>query len=133
MSPFDRIKTALGLGTPGLKPDPDNNLRPGGREHRALLAEMNADIPPGVDWTAGAQNYVAAEISKHGRDSYTHYLLSKPFGPVGSSEEGRGIALKTFTIFTISRMRSPCSTCRVAPLCWMWLAAVARFHSSSPA
>lgn len=68
-------------------------MRPGGKEHQAPLAEMNADIPPGVAWTAGAMDYVAAEFRKHRREAYTHYLLTKPFGPVGASEAGRAARL----------------------------------------
>ena len=92
MSPFDRIKSALGLGS--AKAVRDDSTRLGSSEHRALLAEINADIPPGVDWAVGAQRYVAAEISKYGREPYTHYLLTKPFGPVGPGEAGRGARLE---------------------------------------
>lgn len=60
-----------------------------GAEHQALLAEINADIPRGVDWTAGARQYVAAEIKKCGHDQYMHYALSKPLSPVGPGEAGR--------------------------------------------
>lgn len=48
----------------------------------ALLKDINADIPKDIDWTAGALNYVAAEIAKHGKAAYTRYLLSKPLAPV---------------------------------------------------
>lgn len=56
----------------------------------ALLKEINADIPKGLDWTAGALNYVAAEIAKHGREAYTRYLLSKPLAPVPTSNKKTG-------------------------------------------
>ena len=54
-------------------------LPPGGSE---LLAEINAEVPAGVDWRAGALRYVAAEFEKHGTEAVTRYLLSKPFAPV---------------------------------------------------
>lgn len=59
----------------------------------ALLAEINAEVPPGVDWRAGALRYVAAEFAKHGREAMTRYLLSKPFAPVAPGGPGGGPAL----------------------------------------
>ena len=53
-----------------------------------LLAEINAEVPPGVDWRAGALRYVAAEFAKHGEAAMTRYLLSKPFGPVAPGGPG---------------------------------------------
>jgi SAM-dependent methyltransferase len=58
-----------------------------------LLAEINAEVPPGVDWRAGALRYVAAEFAKHGREAMTRYLLSKPFAPVASGGPSGGAAL----------------------------------------
>ncbi|MBV8459093.1 MAG: hypothetical protein JO122_21065, partial [Acetobacteraceae bacterium] len=48
----------------------------------SLLKEINADLPPGLDWRAGALNYVSAEIAKHGREAYTRFLLGKPLAPI---------------------------------------------------
>ncbi|MBD0272486.1 MAG: class I SAM-dependent methyltransferase [Acetobacteraceae bacterium] len=53
-----------------------------------LLVEINAEVPPGVDWRAGALRYVSAEFAKHGAEAMTRYLLSKPF--VGVAAEGPG-------------------------------------------
>jgi SAM-dependent methyltransferase len=64
------------------------------QEHRALLAEINADLPAGVDWTAGAQRYVMAEIAKYGREPYIRYLLAKPFALVHPGEGGRASRLE---------------------------------------
>jgi 2-polyprenyl-3-methyl-5-hydroxy-6-metoxy-1,4-benzoquinol methylase len=44
-----------------------------------LLAEINADIPPGVDWHEGARRYVAAFFEKVGRPATEFYALNKPF------------------------------------------------------
>lgn len=88
MSAVARLKAFLTFRGPEPGPQAHPGMRPGGPEHRALLAEINVDIPD-VDWTAGALNYVAAEIEKHGREGYTHYLLTKPFGPVASGDGGR--------------------------------------------
>lgn len=86
MSSVSQSRTALG---PGIPAPAEPCRRPGGAEHEALLAEINTDVPPNVDWTAGALDYVAAEIRKHGHEAYTHYLLTKPFGPIGPGEAGR--------------------------------------------
>lgn len=72
----------------GAKPGAE---RPAPDTKSALLREINAEIPQGVDWTAGALSYVAAEIAKHGKESYTRYLLSKPLAPIPSV--GAGAAL----------------------------------------
>jgi hypothetical protein len=82
MNTLERIRSAFRPRQPAAKPDPEPYAMPGGPEHRALLREMNADIPPGVDWTGGAQRYVAAEVIKHGLAPITNCLLTKPFGVV---------------------------------------------------
>ena len=97
MSPLDRLKRAFGLAA--AVPQPEDQVGLGGREHRTLLEEMNADLPPGVDWTAGAHSYVAAEFSKYG-EGYTHYLLTKPFSPVGPGEPGRQARTENLHYFT---------------------------------
>jgi SAM-dependent methyltransferase len=99
MSVMSRFKSLIGTAEPAPKPEPEPYMRPGGAEHRALLAEINAEIPPGVDWTAGALNYVQAEIEKHGREAYQHYLLTKPFAPVGPGEEGRAARIENLAYF----------------------------------
>lgn len=58
-----------------------------------LLAEINAEVPPGVDWRAGALRYVAAEFRKHGSEAMSRYLLSKPLAPVPPGGPGGGPAL----------------------------------------
>ena len=58
-----------------------------------LLAEINAEVPTGVDWRAGALRYVSAEFAKHGTEAMTRYLLSKPLAPVAPGGPGGGMAL----------------------------------------
>jgi SAM-dependent methyltransferase len=53
-----------------------------------LLAEINAQVPKGIDWRGGALRYVQAEIDKHGRDCYLRYLLAKPFQLVPPGSDG---------------------------------------------
>lgn len=73
---FSRVKNALSRSKPA-------------DAKRSLLEEINAEVPRGVDWAKGAQDYVAAEIGKHGRDWYTRYLLSKPLAAVPASTSGK--------------------------------------------
>ena len=68
----------------GKRPPKARAEKPAPETRSALLQEINAEIPEGVDWTAGALTYVAAEIAKHGKESYTRYLLSKPLAPIPS-------------------------------------------------
>ncbi len=58
-----------------------------------LLAEINAEVPPGVDWRTGALRYVEAEFRKHGAENMTRYLLAKPLAPVPPGGPGGGPAL----------------------------------------
>ncbi|WP_343896165.1 class I SAM-dependent methyltransferase, partial [Craurococcus roseus] len=58
-----------------------------------LLAEINAEVPPGVDWRGGALRYVAAEFRKHGAEAMARYLLAKPLAPVPPGGLGGGPAL----------------------------------------
>lgn len=48
----------------------------------ALVRRINRELPEGVDWRAGAIDYVAAERAKWGADVYDRYLLAKPFARV---------------------------------------------------
>ena len=57
-------------------------------QKRALLAEINREIPQDVDWHAGAKRYVQAENKKYGKEPYQRFLLSKPFGRVHPGEDG---------------------------------------------
>src|SRR4051794_13350449 len=63
-------------------------------ERERLLAEINADLPPNLDWRAGALSYVEAEITKHGREAYTRYLLCKPLSPIPADPAGYRPALQ---------------------------------------
>lgn len=49
-----------------------------------LLAVINKDLKPDVDWTAGAQRYVKQCFDEMGREGIEHYLMIKPLGLVGS-------------------------------------------------
>lgn len=91
MNLLERFWSVLGFrnSTPKLGTDMMSVLQADEGNRQALLAEINADIPFGVDWVVGAQRYVEAEINKHGREPYTHYLLTKPFGQISPGEAGR--------------------------------------------
>ena len=65
-----------------------------GTERERLLAEINAELPSGVDWRAGALSYVSAEMAKHGREPYTRYLLRKPLAPVSADPDAYQAALQ---------------------------------------
>jgi hypothetical protein len=65
---------------PACRPDPARASTPAAAapplSAPALLAEINAEVPPGVDWRAGTLGYVAAEFAKHGAGAMGRYLLS---------------------------------------------------------
>jgi len=51
-----------------------------------LLAEINRDVPPGVDWKAGARRYLADMFEKLGdRPGVELYSLIKPFAILGDT------------------------------------------------
>ena len=52
---------------------------------RDLLAEINRDLPVGVDWKAGARSYVANCFEKSGREPTERHSMNKPF--VAMSED----------------------------------------------
>ena len=54
-----------------------------------LLAEMNRDIPVGVDWKAGALAYVANCFEKCGREPYERYSMNKPFNMMNEGADPR--------------------------------------------
>ncbi len=49
-----------------------------------LLASINREIPPNVDWKAGARRYVASCFEKEGRNAVESYSLNKPFRQVAA-------------------------------------------------
>lgn len=51
-----------------------------------LLAEINRDVPPGVDWKAGARRYMDDLYRKHGRADVELYALIKPFVQLAGGE-----------------------------------------------
>src|SRR5580765_6992025 len=55
-------------------------MRPGRIE---LLNRINKDVPPGVDWKAGARRYVENCFGKMGREYVESYSMTKPFLTVG--------------------------------------------------
>src|SRR4029077_12584605 len=62
--------------------DGDGRARPYNRRETMLtktdlLAEMNRDIPAGVDWKAGARAYVANCFEKYGRKPIERYSMNK--------------------------------------------------------
>lgn len=95
MNPFTRCRDLLRSAGRRLQDTkPAARACPGGAAHQALLAEINADIPRGVDWAAGAREYVAAEIRKYGHGQYVYYALSKPFSRVEPGEAGKPARLE---------------------------------------
>jgi SAM-dependent methyltransferase len=56
-----------------------------------LLAEMNRDIPAGVDWKAGARAYVASCFEKYGQPSIERYSMNKPFNMMNDGADPRAI------------------------------------------
>jgi SAM-dependent methyltransferase len=56
-----------------------------------LVALMNRDIPPGVDWKAGAERYVASCFEKMGREEIERYSANKPFRLVGREDPAPAI------------------------------------------
>jgi SAM-dependent methyltransferase len=54
-----------------------------------LLAEMNRDIPAGVDWKAGARAYVASCFEKYGREPIERYSMNKPFNMISEGADPR--------------------------------------------
>lgn len=74
-------------GAPSTAPPPPAS------PHGELLAEINAEVPTGVDWRGGALRYVAATFAKHGQEAMTRFLLSKPLAPVpsGGPDGGQGL------------------------------------------
>ena len=48
------------------------------RTEQELLEEINRDLPPGVDWKAGAERYVR-ELVIRGGPSFRQWHLTKPF------------------------------------------------------
>src|SRR5688572_3224693 len=48
-----------------------------------FLLKVNAEIPPGVDWKAGAVRYVAHFIEAWGREAVRTYAMTKPMAAVG--------------------------------------------------
>ena len=56
-----------------------------------LLAEMNRDIPAGVDWKAGARAYVASCFEKYGREPIERYSMNKPFSLMGEGADPRAM------------------------------------------
>jgi len=81
-------------GTNGAPPEAPPAAEPTPVPSRdGLLAEINAEVPPGVDWRGGALRYVAAEFAKHGQEAMTRYLLSKPLSPVAPDGPGGGATL----------------------------------------
>ena len=48
------------------------------RTEQQLLEEINRDLPPGVDWKAGAERYVR-ELVARGGAPFRQWHLTKPF------------------------------------------------------
>ena len=49
-----------------------------------LLNDINKQLPPGVDWKAGARRYVQHYFEKSGKEETEYYSLTKPFSIFGS-------------------------------------------------
>jgi hypothetical protein len=55
---------------------------------RDLLAEINRDLPVGVDWKAGARSYVANCFEKSGREPTERHSMNKPFVAMRAAQPG---------------------------------------------
>lgn len=53
-----------------------------------LLDEINRDLPPGVDWKAGARAYVERARDVGGHAKVTSFGLTKPMCRIGPGEQG---------------------------------------------
>ena len=51
-----------------------------------LLARINAELPSGIDWRAGALSYVRAIFEKRTRAFYERYSCTKPLNSVGADD-----------------------------------------------
>jgi SAM-dependent methyltransferase len=60
-------------------------------EKEELLAQINRDVPAGVDWRAGAQHYVARCFELMGRQNVERYALTKPLSLVGRDDPAPAI------------------------------------------
>jgi SAM-dependent methyltransferase len=58
-----------------------------------LLADINKDLPPGIDWKQGAKTYLS-EVFQQQRPEQKSYLYTKPFAVLGGGPED--ISHKTF-------------------------------------
>lgn len=52
-----------------------------------LLTDINSELPPRIDWQAGAQRYVKSFFDKYGRPATERLALSKPFLPLGAGDD----------------------------------------------
>lgn len=51
-----------------------------------LLARINVDLPPGIDWRAGALRYVRAIFEKRSRAFYERFSCTKPLNSIGADD-----------------------------------------------
>ena len=51
-----------------------------------LLARINAELPPGIDWRAGALRYVRASFEKRTRAFYERFSCTKPLNSIGADD-----------------------------------------------
>ena len=58
-----------------------------------LLQQINADLPPHVDWKSGAATYLQQVFDRDGRENVEPYLLHKPFARFqgDADDHSRGI------------------------------------------
>ncbi|HXG98875.1 MAG TPA: class I SAM-dependent methyltransferase [Sphingomicrobium sp.] len=53
----------------------------------SLLKDINREVPPRIDWQAGAQRYVKSFFDKYGRAATERLALSKPFLPLAPGDD----------------------------------------------
>src|SRR5262245_18645315 len=61
------------------------------RSKSELLTELNADLPAGIDWHAGAIKYLDTYFKTRPRRAIEHYALTKPLTEIApeADEESR--------------------------------------------
>ena len=68
------------------------------RSREEVLSDLNADLPKGVDWQAGAITYLTNYFNKHPRRAVEHYALTKPLAEI--PPESQEAALSEIVYYT---------------------------------
>ena len=55
-----------------------------------LLRQINADLPPGRDWQAGARRYLQAQYDHYSREGIEGFVMRKPLALI-PPQDGDGV------------------------------------------